>query len=1210
MILPYWLRRLFVRPPRWVLLLLGVIALLLVTWFVGPLIAIAGWTPLGRVWVRIAVIALVVVGFAARYGLRLWRTRQRNRALVAELEGRPATPVPAADPAAADIAAMEDRAGKALAMMRDARIGRRGEFVYELPWYVIIGPPGAGKTTALKNSGLDFPIAQEVGDAPVRGIGGTRTTEWWFTDRAVLIDTAGRYTTQDSDEAADAGAWRGLLDLLKKHRPRQPVTGIIVAISVTDLVGADESAATAHGRAVRQRINEVQTAFGIRVPVYVLVTKMDLLAGFNEFFDDLSQADREQVWGETAALDQVRPDRDDPLDVGAAFEGLMARLDGRVLMRMQAEQDMVRRGLVFGFPQQVASIRQPLQALMATIGRTTKFEPAPLVRGFYLTSGTQFGRPIDRLLGALSSRFGLSLASGRLQGAKGRSYFLADLLKRVVFAESALAGRDPAVERRQRLTKLGSIAAVATLAALLALAWLVSYVRNAALIDKLEIRAGTLQKSVAALPQGPVSDTDVLQLLEPLGQARALPFASTAAPADRSPGFSWGIGQAGSFRPQVDGAYHNLLNRQFLPRLLLGLEDQLTEASSGAAPDGSPGADSGAADRRPQKYALLRLYLMLGRGRGAPLDKAGIVSAFDDQWANALPGEEQQPAKAALHAHLVSLLDGPMLPPRLNATLIAAAREQVASLGPGERVYAQMLADPGLRALRQFAISDVPGVGNSRLFTRKSGRPLTAGIPGMFRRRAFFTTVVPAIGRYASQSANESWVTGEAGPASSPLSSEAGRIKDALLTTYLADFTRRWDGLIDDTIVSGERPMDERLQVAVRPPSPVKALFSAWGDETNLTPPSLKNGTNSSTARIGAIFSRTIYRGVQRADQVASAANSGARSNAPPGPLDEVVEHFRWLREIMPPTGPSPVDDALIALTAVGDTGTAARSAAGLGDPGLQNDRRAGAMAATARLAQVAATLPPAAGALFNGFVTASTTRLNRDARASIKTQYGQQLYPECRSILAQGFPFSGSGHDVSIDDFSRLLRPGGLIDAFQQANLAGQIDTSRSNWTLTQSGRALGLSPGAVRQFQNAGRLREAFFKPGDIRPNVRMLVEPLRIEGDASTVTLTVDGAPASFDRTNRRGVELRWPGTSPGVTLGIQHGGSAIPSVRNWPGDWGFLRMLRDGRISAANRSGFALTLTDGGASATFRVRILNTTNPFLMSELRTFQCPSGL
>ena len=1206
-LIPYWIRGLFVRPPRWVLIVLGFIALGLLIWFVGPLIAIAGHVPLGGFWVRIAVIAIVFTAIGARHGWRWWRTRQRNRELVADLEQRPSATATKDDIAAADITAMEERATKALAMMREAKIGRRGEFVYELPWYVIIGPPGAGKTTALKNSGLDFPIAQEVGDAPVRGIGGTRTTEWWFTDRAVLIDTAGRYTTQDSDEAADAGAWRGLLDLLKKHRPRQPVTGVIVAISVTDLVGADESAAATHGKAVRQRINEVQTAFGIRVPVYVLITKMDLLAGFNEFFDDLSQGDREQVWGETAKLDPAKVDAGVPLDVGTAFDGLMARLDARVLMRMQAEQDMVRRGLVFGFPQQVASIRAPLAAMMATIGRTTKFEPAPLVRGFYFTSGTQFGRPIDRLLGALSSRFGLSLSSGRLEGAKGRSYFLADLLKRVVFAESALAGRDPAAERRQRLVKLTSIGAAAGVTALLAIAWAISYFRNAALIDRLETRAGVLQKSVAALPQGAVSDTDVMQLLEPLGQARALPFASTAAPADRSPGFSWGIGQAGTFRPQVDGAYHNLLNRQFLPRLLLGLEDQLTEAS-GATPSGSSGG--GGEDRRPQIYALLRLYLMLGRAPGAPLDKAGILSALDDQWANALPGEDQQPAKAALHAHLQSLLDGPMLPPRLNATLIAGARERVASLGPGERVYAQMLADPALRALPPFAISDVPGVGTSRLFTRRSGKPLTVGIPGMFRHRAFFTSVVPAIGRYASQSANESWVTGEAGPASSPLSSEAGRIKDALLTTYLADFTKRWDEMIDDTIVSGERPMDERLQVAVRPPSPVKALFSAWGEETNLTPPSLKRGVNSSTARIGAIFSRTIYRGVQRADQVASAANSGTRSNDPPGPLDEVIEHFRWLREIMPASGPSPVDDALIALTAVGDTGTAARSAAGLGDPALQSDKRAGAMAATARLAQVAATMPPAAGALFKGFVTASTTQLNQDARASIKTQYGQQLYPECRAILAQGFPFNGSTHDVSIDDFSRLLRPSGLIDAFQQSSLAGQIDTSHGVWGLTQSGRALGLSPLAVRQFQNAARLREVFFKPGDIRPNVRMLIEPLKVEGDAQTVTLTVDGAPASFDRVNRRAVELRWPGVSPGVSLSVQHVGSAVPSVRNWPGDWGFLRMMREGRITNANRGGFVMTLNDAGVSVTVRVRMLNTVNPFLMRELATFQCPAGL
>jgi len=1193
--IPYWMRR---RPPRWALVLAGLILLSLLIWFVGPLIAIAGRTPLGNPWVRLAVIALVFAGWGLRLFLDRRRARERNRAMVEELQAAP--PVdPAQELAAGDVAAMEERAGRALALMRDARVGKKGEFVYELPWYVIIGPPGAGKTTALKNSGLDFPVSQEIGDEPVRGVGGTRTAEWWFTDQAVLIDTAGRYTTQDSDEAADAQAWRGFLDLLRRHRPRQPVTGILVAISVTDLVGADESAAIAHGRAVRARINEVQSAFGVRTPVYVLLTKLDLLAGFAEFFDDLSSHEREQVWGETWPVEAPEGGGPAP-SVDRAFAALVERLDQRALMRVQAEQDMVRRGLIFAFPQQFASLREPLAHLMAAITRDTKFEPRPFVRGFYFTSGTQFGRPIDRLVGALSARFGLSLAAGRTEAGRGRSYFLRDLLAKVVFPEASLAGRDPKAERRQRLVRLATVGGAAALSLIVIALWTVSYFRNAAMIERLGARSAVLQRQVAALPGGPISDSDVLQLLEPLQTARLLPFASTAAPADRDPGFSWGIGQAGTFRPQVDGAYRNLLIRQFLPRLLLDLEDRLTALAGEAPAEGR--------DNRPEVYALLRRYLMLGRAPGAPLDRAGILAAFDDDWADRLPGEEAEPARAALHAHLATLLAGPMQPPRLNATLIAQARERVASLGPGERVYAQMLADPGLRSLPEWTIAEVPGAGTSRLFTRRSGRPLTAGIPGMFRRRAFFASVVPAIGRYATQSANENWVTGGAAGGGGLLNNQAGAVKDALLTTYLADFTRRWDEMIDDVVVSGELPMDERLRMAVRPPSPVKSLFGAWGTETDLTPPSVTKGQGGAALRVGAIFSRNIYRGLQRAEQVGSAARSSGPP-APPGPLDEVVEHFRWLRELNPGQGPAPIDDALNALTAVGDTGTAARSAAGLGDPLLQRDRAAGAMAATARLGQVSATLPPAAGRLFNGFVTASTAQLNRDTRSSIRTQYAGQLGPECRGILAQGYPFRPSPREASVDDFSRLFRPGGLIDAFAQANLSGQLNAGAGGG-LTQSGRALGLSAQTAAQFARAAKIRDAFFKPGDIRPNVRFVLEPIRVGGDASAITVTVDGQPAAFDRVNRRGVELRWPGNAPGVTLSVQRSGSSQPSIRTWSGDWALFRFLSAYPVSAVNRSGLTVTVTEGGAQATFRVRVLNTVSPFRLPELGSFRCPAQL
>ena len=111
---------------------------------------------------------------------------------------------------------MRDKLTAALGLLKRAR-GTKG-YLYEQPWYVIIGPPGAGKTTALLNSGLPFPLAAEMGQSAVAGVGGTRICDWWFTEEAVLIDTAGRYTTQDSDSAVDRAGWEGFLDLLKRTR--------------------------------------------------------------------------------------------------------------------------------------------------------------------------------------------------------------------------------------------------------------------------------------------------------------------------------------------------------------------------------------------------------------------------------------------------------------------------------------------------------------------------------------------------------------------------------------------------------------------------------------------------------------------------------------------------------------------------------------------------------------------------------------------------------------------------------------------------------------------------------------------------------------------------------------------------------------------------------------------------------------------------------
>ena len=172
------------------------------------------------------------------------------------------------------------------------------QYLYQLPWYVIIGAPGAGKTTALVNSGLHFPLADRFGKTALRGVGGTRNCDWWFTNDAVLLDTAGRYTT-GKPARRRCRRMAKLRRAAEKYRTRQPINGVMVTISVADLLSDSAEARAAGASALRKRLIELHEQLSIHFPVYVLVTKTDLLNGFMAYFGSFDKAQRDQIWGFT-----------------------------------------------------------------------------------------------------------------------------------------------------------------------------------------------------------------------------------------------------------------------------------------------------------------------------------------------------------------------------------------------------------------------------------------------------------------------------------------------------------------------------------------------------------------------------------------------------------------------------------------------------------------------------------------------------------------------------------------------------------------------------------------------------------------------------------------------------------------------------------------------------------------------------------------------
>ena len=361
---------------RWLWSAIGLACLAVLIWVFGGFLAFGPYHPLAAETARLGLIGGLVLLWLLWIILRQRRAIRANRLFVTELAVQETAP---AKPGADAVAAVAARFQSVLDALKRRKLG--GRRLREMPWYVIIGPPAAGKTTALRQSGLSFPF--DLGD-DLHGLGGTRNCDWFFTEDAVLIDTAGRYVLQESAAEIDAAEWLGFLDLLRKHRGRRALNGVLLALPA-DLLAGRESTLRLHGREIRKRLAEIEERLKIRLPVYFLVTKADLLRGFEASFDGLATQDREQVWGATFPPGE----RPDGAMIARELALLVRTLDARAGGLIHAEDDLARRAEIFRFPAQVASLEAPLRILVDTIFGESPYEGSAWLRGLYLTSATQ-----------------------------------------------------------------------------------------------------------------------------------------------------------------------------------------------------------------------------------------------------------------------------------------------------------------------------------------------------------------------------------------------------------------------------------------------------------------------------------------------------------------------------------------------------------------------------------------------------------------------------------------------------------------------------------------------------------------------------------------------------------------------------------------------------------------------------------------------------
>lgn len=1181
-------------------------------YLVGPMISIGGYRPLDNPILRDVIIAVLAAAMAGFGGFQFWKRKKAGEAIAEGIAGekQPQTDEPV----------LQDRMKDALTTLKTAS-GGKGDYLYDLPWYVIIGPPGSGKTTALVNSGLNFPLSRGATPAAVAGVGGTRYCDWWFTEDAVLIDTAGRYTTQDSDAGADKASWLSFLDLLKKNRPRQPINGVIVAISLGDVLTAEAAELELHSSAIRARLVELHDQLKVDFPVYVMFTKADLVAGFSEFFGILGEKSRKQVWGATFQTGDKT--RNMVGDVPDEFDKIIARLNDLVTDRLQEEPAPPTRVSLYGFPAQMAKLRKPVFNFLNKIFEPTRYHANATLRGFYFTSGTQEGTPIDQLIGALSKTFGAQGVEGAGYSGKGRSYFLTDLIGKVIIGEASWVSTDRAALRRQRILAAAAYAALFLVVAGASAAWWTSYTRNRGLIDNTVAAVEAYKQAAGPIAKETViADRDYTRVLPLLHKLRLMPVGYAAREEATPTGETFGLSQRARLLTVSEEAYRIGLERQLRPRLIYRLEEQFEQNRTNTG----------------FLYEALKVYLMLGGQR--PPDKKLILAwqerDFED---NLYPGAANAEGRAALLDHVKAMLDlqnGPLLI-GVNGALVEDAQNTLARLSIAQRAYELMKSQARASGTPDWVPARIGGQDFRLVFDAAGDTPESVRVPGFYTYLGFHRDFIAKLPGVAEQLKAEQWVLGAAGQQQAVASQYENLPKD-LLALYAKDFVEVWKQTLAKLRMkrlTADRPKYVALASLTAATSPLKKVIESIRDETALTreradlkkPEDKKDGQSGMSGMTGV--SPSLLGQAQNIDS----------------PGADIEAEFRAFHALADGDATRRPVDAMI-----GNLADIYQSLLMATDPARRQQANAQLNTQVASLRSNANRFPKPFSDMMLGAASELDGDLTDAKRIEMNRALAEQVTGPCETMISNRFPFFQSDREVPLAEFGRLFGVNGLMDAYFKQYLQQLVDTSKGTWNFRQEtplGRALGQSTSPLREFQRAQEIRETFFATGGQNPSMALTVLPPALPfvapiqpqapqmpaapplggpafgfGDSGAAPqpapqpvappsvqyrFDVNGLPVVSQQGAPQPAVVQWPGAGGRSAIVVQVEGQRA-AVLARDGQWSLFRLIAAGSPSLRGDR-LIVSYYVGGKELTYQIAAGTSRNPFTLAALRQFRCPSG-
>ena len=1157
--------------------LIGLIAVLSIIWFAGRIVGLD--TTDKKLIAMAAVTAVFIVFIFIRW---LWTKRSGDK-LASELASHNAG-------SSAELDEIKEKMQEALSSLKASHLGagyRGNTALYALPWYMIIGPSATGKSTLFANSGLHFPYSNS-NELHIQGFGGTRNCDWWFSDQAILIDTAGRYTTEQSENKE----WLSFLSLLKKYRPKLPINGVMVAISVADVLTSDSEEIRQHVKLVRERIEELITQLGVIFPVYITFTKTDLISGFEPFFNDLTEKEREQVFG-AYLLDISEDQQNDPAEMfEVRMEELYQRLCEQRLSKVARERNEHRKQLILDFPNQFKSASTKLTEFVNLLFKANPYQEVPWFAGVYFTSGTQEGTPIERITNGVRDQFGAVVVEQK-QESITQSYFINRVFNDVIFKLQDLTRGN----RKKRLvgrwlkglTVTSGLASIAAVTALL----ITSYTSNQLLLNQGEARVKAIVEAnvnKAKDEQKLAATLDLFEHYQSLNNyEKQLPWY-----------FIFGIYEGDETLTSVSQVLFNQLNQL----ITLPAEKQtLAQLKEFEAIWSADDADARAASRQAY-YDALKLHLMLSahpEHKDDEFAKQQLLSFISQHFNIEIDAQADSPITSQLNdlvdlylANISTDLENPgeILFWQNNETAVLNARNSLNTQPEAEPLYQQIISSFAERKkaiqLKQFMTAKNRDVLKSNF-----------SIPYVYTNAGWQEYVYPEIKRISRLVFSGDWVMGTSNESGQNAVDEAqaDALAKAMRSYYFKDYGNTWVAFLNSIKVPTFRDLNDASINFARLSStdgPLIDLMTLVNDNIVVADkPSAVSANNDKIATILSGATDTAAKKVAKGKLAKQVAERPDFSQVSTVRAPELETRFADLRRFSQHDEDKQMSDYMSQyISSLSSIHSDIKAMAASNEDDAQamvfvqdllsgNSQDNALQSSWIIIESQTRALDPETkdtlDVLFKAPLQSGIASIMAKARSQLNEEWENQVYTMYSSSIAGKYPFNLTGPDAAIADVSEFLNSEtGVLWNFINSQLKPFMKVRRGVWEEKQwNGVGIGFNQELLYGLTKANKVTRSLFLNGSDAAGFNFQMMPVPQKGIRETYL----GFSEQGYRYRNEPEEWRnfsWPGrgaAEKAILYGLDNAGRRVTIEQDGP--WALLKVLNQANVKWIKGTEFLAT-----------------------------------